>query len=418
MEIEGSSPSNAAFLVIAMCLAQVLSMLGVFAFPALLPHFMDLWDLTNSQAGWISGIYFAGYAVVVPVLTSLTDRIDARKVYLVSCLVGMVSNAGFAALSQGFWSALIFRTLCGLGLAGTFIPGLKALIDRLESRFLPRAISFYTACFGLGMSLSFFYSGFIFEWLGWEMVFFIAAACSGIVLVLSFLILVPMPVATSEKGLSGFLAVLNFKPVWQNTRARVYIIAYMCHMWEMFAVRSWMVAFLTFALMSGTGSGAASFMRPTTVMAAAGIFGMVASILFGEAAVKFGRRRVVLVVMAISGTMGAGIGFLAGIPYPALVFLCIAYTVFFQGDSAAIHAGVITAADPQRRGATMALQSLAGFAAASLSPIVVGGVLDMTGGGKSVMSWGMTFGAMGITAFLGLILLARRKGLDECRGHF
>ena len=127
----GSTPAKAYFLVGAMCIAQVLGMLGVFAFPALLPHFIQLWDLSNSQAGWISGIYFAGYSMAVPVLTSLTDRIDSRKIYIISCFVGMIANIGFSLFSQGFWSALIFRALCGVGLAGTFIPGLKALIDRL-----------------------------------------------------------------------------------------------------------------------------------------------------------------------------------------------------------------------------------------------------------------------------------------------
>ncbi|MFH2093601.1 MAG: MFS transporter [Pseudomonadota bacterium] len=401
-----SIPESAktAFLVAAMCIAQVLGMLGVFAFPALLPHFMKIWGLTNSQAGWISGIYFAGYSIAVPVLTSMTDRIDSRRIYLASCFVSMLANIGFAFFSQGFWTALIFRALCGIGLAGTFIPGLKALIDRLENRFLPRAIAFYTACFGLGMSLSFYYAGIIFKWLGWKPVFFIAAACSGFVLLLCLIILVPRPIQRTEKPTPG---ILDFRPVWQNSLARTYIIAYMCHMWEMFAARSWMVAFLTFAMT--LQASPATFMAPTTVMAVAGIFGMIASILFGELAVKFGRRKIVSAVMTVSGLFGLSLGFLADAPFPVLICLCIGYTVFFQGDSAAIHAGVITAADPDRRGATMALQSLAGFAAASLSPIAVGFILDLTGGGNNTLSWGLTFGAMGITAFLGLFLLFRTR---------
>ncbi len=394
---------NAFFLVAAMCIAQVIGMLGVFAFPALLPHFFDLWKLSNSQAGWISGIYFAGYSIAVPLLTSLTDHVDARKIYLVSCFIGIIANLGFAVLSQGFWSALIFRSLCGISLAGTFIPGLKALLDRVEIRFLPRAVSFYTACFGLGMSLSFYYSGVIFDGFGWEVVFFGAAAGCGLVLLMSLVVLNPMPIKKSKSTPTGILDVLDFRPVWQNYPARMYIIAYMCHMWEMFAARSWMVAFLTFAMTLQTVHK--PFMPPTTVMAVAGVFGMTASILFGELAVKFGRRRIVSMVMAISCLLGLSIGFLSAIPYPLLVCLCICYTVFFQGDSAAIHAGVITAAEPDRRGATMALQSLAGFTAASFAPVATGVVLDMAGGSTAVISWGFTFGLMGAAALLGLILL-------------
>ncbi len=38
------------------------------------------------EAGAISGILFAGYMMSVPVLTSLTDRMDSRRIYLVACL--------------------------------------------------------------------------------------------------------------------------------------------------------------------------------------------------------------------------------------------------------------------------------------------------------------------------------------------
>jgi len=163
------------------------------------------------------------------------------------------------------------------------------------------------------------------------------------------------------------------------------------------------VAFLTFALALQPVYN--NFMVPTTVMAVAGIFGMTASILFGELAVKFGRRRVVSIVMAVSCLLGLSIGFLARVPYPVLVCFCIGYTVFFQGDSAAIHAGVITAAAPERRGATMALQSLAGFTAASAAPVAAGFILDMTGGGTNLLSWGFTFGLMGAAALLGLVYI-------------
>ncbi|WP_300465345.1 hypothetical protein [Desulfobacula sp.] len=58
---------------------------------------------------------------------------------------------------------------------------------------------------------------------------------------------------------------------------------------------------------------------------------MVASILFGELAAKFGHRKIVSFVMTISGLLGISLGFLAEIPYPYLVCLCISYTIFFKG---------------------------------------------------------------------------------------
>ena len=405
---ETATPSRAAILVFSMCMAQVTGMLGVFAFPALLPHFLDIWQLSNSQAGWINGIYFAGYTVAVPLLTSFTDRIDARRIYLISCTLGVVANLGFACFSQGFWTALMFRAMCGLGLAGTFIPGLKAIIDRLEPKFLPRAISFYTACFGLGMSVSFYFAGKLFAGWGWQTVFAAAAAGSGFSLVVSMAVLTPKPPALSIH--TDILSTLDFRPVWQNRPARVYIIAYICHMCEMFAARSWMVAFLTFSL--AFHHEQQPFMAPTTVMALAGIVGMMGSIGFGELAVRLGRNRVVTGIMGISGLIAMTIGFMGHLPYPALVGMCILYTLFFQGDSAAIHAGVITAAHPEQRGVTMALQSLGGFLAASMGSIAAGMVLDITGGGQTAISWGMTFAAMGSIAVLGAVMVAKNRAIE------
>jgi len=393
---------NASTQILAMCLAQVLGMLGVFAFPALLPHFLKIWELSNSQAGWINGVYFAGYTLAVPLLTGLTDRTDARRIYLANCAIGILANLGFAFLADGFWSALLFRALSGLGLAGTFIPGLKALIDRLEVQAHPRAISFYTACFGLGMSISFFCAGEMFDLVSWQAAFGVAAIGSAAALGLAFMSLRPVPPATTEQP-TTILQTLDFRPVWRNRSALSYVLAYICHMWEMFAARSWLVTFLAYSISLQTVPE--GHIAPTTVMAIAGIGGMLASIGGGELAIRFGRRRTVSTVLCISCLLALTIGFSAALPYEVVVLLCILYTLFFQGDSAAIHAGVITAAEPHRRGATMAFQSLGGFAAAALGSVVTGFILDLTGGGNSTLSWGLTFTSLAFAAALGPLFL-------------
>ena len=183
-------------------------------------------------------------------------------------------------------------------------------------------------------------------------------------------------------------------------------------MWEMFAARSWMVAFLSFSITLQKTPG--DFMAPTTVMAVAGIGGMLASILGGELATRLGRRRVVTAILGISSLMALSIGFSARMPYNAVVILCMVYTLFFQGDSAAIHTGVIISTAPERRGAAMALQSLGGFAAASLGSVAAGFVLDISGAGSTVLSWVLTFGFMGIAAALGAVLLHR---IHRSNGH-
>ena len=113
-----------------MCFAEILTMLGVFIFPALMPEFIAIWGLSNTEAGWIAGILLASYAISVPLLVSLTDRIDARTIYISGATLTAISLFGFAYLASGFWSAFIFRILAGIGLASSYMPGLRILVDR------------------------------------------------------------------------------------------------------------------------------------------------------------------------------------------------------------------------------------------------------------------------------------------------
>lgn len=161
-------PWSLVNLVAAICVAEVCTMVGVFTFPALLPWFIEAWGLTNTQAGWISGVYFAAYALAAPVLVALTDRMDARRVYVIGALVNVVACAGFALVANGFWAALLFRALGGAALAGTYMPGLRVLVDRVSPSVRPRAVPIYTACFSLGSAASYAASAAVADWAGWR----------------------------------------------------------------------------------------------------------------------------------------------------------------------------------------------------------------------------------------------------------
>ena len=65
-------------------------------------------------------------------------------------------------------SAAIFQAITGAGLAGTYMPGLKALTDRVHGVRQPRYIAFYTATFGIGTSLSLALAGWLGSALPWR----------------------------------------------------------------------------------------------------------------------------------------------------------------------------------------------------------------------------------------------------------
>ncbi len=376
-----------------MCTAQVLTMLGAFAFPALLPEFFDVWGLTNTEAGWINGVYFAAYAMAVPILSGLTDRIDARLVFAAGAATTAVGAAGFMLFAQGFWSALLFRAVAGAGLAGTFMPGVRVIVDRYAGLRQPRAIAFYTASFSLGTAVSFFAAGVMMTALGWRAAFGLAGLGAAAAATLVFLLRPTMP-----QRPAGASALLDPRPVIRNRTAMGYMLGYGVHSWELFALRSWLVAFLAFSLSLQPAGGFS--LPPTTVATLSGLVAMVASIVGAELAGRFGLQRLISIVMMVSAAMALVIGFLAAIPYELLIVVVLLYSIAAQLDSAALTIGATTSAEPGRRGATLAMHALIGFGCAAFGPLAFGVVLDL-GDATRPAAWGLAFASIGLVAALG-----------------
>ena len=117
---------------------------------------MPAGGLTNSEAGWITAIFYAAYMVAVPILVTLTDRIDAKRVYLfgVGCTIAGPSAVRPASrrLLVGAWR---LRALAGIGWAGTYMTGLKLLADQVDAKLMSRAVTGHAASIGISGALSF-----------------------------------------------------------------------------------------------------------------------------------------------------------------------------------------------------------------------------------------------------------------------
>jgi MFS family permease len=386
-------------LVALMCVAEALGMLGMFTFAALLPTFIHEWRLTNTEAGWVSAIFLGGYALAVPVLVSLTDRVDPRRIYLLSMALGGVAALAFALFATGFWTAMIFRALAGVSLAGTYMPGLKALSDRIEGPAQPRAIAFYTSSFGIGAATSFLVSGVIAEWFSWRAAFLVGAVGAVLALLLVARLIAPhgsRPFAPPSTGL------LDFRPVLRNRSAMAYIVCYAVHNWELFGMRSWVVALLAFT--QARHDSTTGLLSPTIVATLMTLLGVWASIMGNELAMRFGRRRLILVVMVASASLCGFIGFSSALSYMLVALLCLLHGMTAAGESAAVTAGAIGTASSGYRGTTMALHSALGFFFAFIGPLAFGWVLDLAGGGSPV-AWGLAYASMGVVMVLGALAL-------------
>jgi len=393
--------------VVVMCAAQACAQIGAFGVAALIPTLIPAWSLSNTEAGWISGIYYAAYTLVVPLLSSLTDRVDPKRIYLGSVALTAVAFAGFAWVATGFWSALAFRALMGVGWAGSYMPGLKALSDVTEGPQQSRAVAAHAAAVGISGALSFGVAGAVNVRLGWQWALVPGALGAALAFAL---VLIGLPARPPRTSSGPRAALLDFRPVLRNRSALAYSLAYCVHTWEMSVLRAWVVTFLTFAA-AQSAAGTWVVLAPATVASVMGLLGVWASVWGNELAIRFGRRRFILGTMFASAAMAGVIGFSAALPYAGAAALILVYAMLIWSDSSSLTAGSAGSAEPGRRGATLAVHSTLGYAGGFLGPLALGAMLDLFGG-PSVLSWGIAFGHVTIALLLGTLAFVWLRPAD------
>jgi predicted MFS family arabinose efflux permease len=388
-----------ARLVAVVCAAQVLVQIGAFFWPALLPGMMRLWGLSNSEAGWITASFYGAYMLAVPILVTLTDRIDPKRVYLFGVASTVVGHLLFGLLAEGFWSALVLRALTGMGWAGTYMTGLKLLADRVDAKLMSRATAGHAASIGISGALSFATGDLIASRAGWQWAF-VAAATSAAIAWLLVAVIVPAQGERGARARDG-LGLYDFRPVFRNSSAMAYAIAYSIHTLEMSALRGWGVAFLGYVA-SSTGAAAASLLSPAIVATGLGLVGTFASVAGNEAAIRYGRKRLIVAAMLASIVIGASIGFIGSLSYGLAAALLTIYGIVVWLDSSSLTAGTAGTAEPSRRGATLAVHSMLGYAGGFVGPLLVGWVLDLSGG-MSQLGWGLSFFSVAVLMALALV---------------
>ena len=297
-------------LIAVLCLAEVFAMTGFAAYWSLLPVLQPAWGMTNAAAGWLSGAFFGGYVLAVAFLTAMTDRVDARHVFILGAVLSAGGLVGLAFLATGFWSALPWRAIAGAGLAGCYMPGLKVLTDRLPQARHARAVAFYTACFSIGTAVSYALAGGALEWFGWRGAFLFTAA--GPVLSIVALVALVAPRAP-EAAAEERRHVLDFRPVLRSRETMGYIVAYAGHGAELFAMRSWIVPFLVFCL----GSGGKFELDATLFATATALIAVISSIGGAELALRVGRARLITWAMLSTFVISAAVGFSSPLPFAA-----------------------------------------------------------------------------------------------------
>lgn len=382
-------------LLILMCVYLGLTLSGLHAMAALLPDFIALWDLSNTEAGWLNGSQYLAYIAAVP-LIALSERIDARRMLLAGTALNVAGYLGFALLADGLWSAVAFRIVQGTGFALTYMPGIKAITDRTTADQRGRAASIYVSSFATVTSFSLFIGGAIADVYGWRAAFVLPAVTNGAA---GLLILFLLPSAQPEQGEGPRRALFDFGEELRNPRLRGFVVAATMHALELLAIRGWTVVFLSVA------AARWAWLDEYTIWALATfliLIGVPSSMIGGEIGHRRGFARTSAMAMALSALACGAVGFAAAGPLWLFALLLLAHNVFVLADSGSLNGGAAQAALPGRRGAAITLMAFANAVGSLTGPVLFGFVLDLTGGRDGPFAWGLAFLTLSLCVVCGV----------------
>jgi predicted MFS family arabinose efflux permease len=383
-------------LVAAMCVGQLGNLLPHVTIPAIMAQsLMPLWGLNATEAGVMASGLAVGYMLAVPFLTTLTDRIDARFILATGSALSGLATICFGIFADGLLSATLIWAVAGMGFAGAYMPGLKALTDRLPVGDTSRSVTLYTASFSVGVGLSFLIAQLVAERFGWRAAFYVTGT-GPFVMVAFCMGLAPCKPAPRHSHL------LDFAPVLRNRTALGYILGYGAHCFELYGMRTWIVAFWTFVMEQNNGMAPLGAVSVSVIVT---LLSLPASVLGNEAALRYGRHRAITVVMVSSAVVALVIGFNTTASPWFLLPLVFLYGLTVPADSGALTSGTSASATPTHRGATLALHSTVGFGLSALGAWAVGVVLDATGGPAKPSAWLAMFALLAGGILLGPVAL-------------
>jgi MFS family permease len=179
-------------------------------------------------------------------------------------------------------------------------------------------------------------------------------------------------------------------------------LGYGAHCFELYGMRTWIVAFWTFVVARNDDS---ALVGPITVSVIVTLLSLPASVLGNEAALRYGRHRAITAVMVASAAVALAIGLNAGASALLLLPLVLIYGLTIPADSGALTSGTTASATPAHRGATLALHSTVGFGLSALGGWGAGVALDAAGGPEEPAGWLGLFALLAAGVLFGPVAL-------------
>jgi MFS family permease len=400
------TPAEHRWSMLAMlCFAVVLSFSCWFSATAIAPELKRAWALSESAAAWLTNGVQIGFVVgaLLASFFNLPDLIRMNRLMAGSAVLAALSNAAML-LEPGPAGAVFCRMVTGFALAGVYPPALKLVSTWfISGRGL--ALAGVIGAITTGSSLPHLFRGMS-SAVDWHSVVLLSsgATLAGAVILLLF---------TREGPYPFGKALFDPRQIGRVLKDRDLLLVnagYLGHMWELYAMWAWLLAYLTAALDKGGAdvSGNASLL--TFIAVASGVLGCFAGGILSD---RFGRTATTAGMMIVSGTCALAIGFVFDGPFWLLALVVIAWGISIIGDSAQFSAAVTELADRNYVGTALSLQMGMGFALTILMIWLMPHIADWLGG------WRWTFASLAIGPAIGafaMLVLRRRPEAKRLAG--
>ncbi|MFE2019165.1 MFS transporter [Streptomyces sp. NPDC059499] len=344
----------------AIALVQVLGLAVWFSMSAVVPSLRNDWGLTAGGAVWLTASVQVGFVAgaVASTALNLADRLRPQCLLAASAAAAAGCTLMLALFAERLAFAVPLRLMTGVFLAGVYPTGMKLMASWAGSAGRGRTMGVLIAALTLGSTLPHLIAGL--GSLPWRGVLLTAAAAGLGGSAIALLFLRPGPYAAPGSPARNPRYALS---MFAERGPRLANLGYFGHMWELYALWTWIPSFL---LATGTRKDL-PVSAEITVFLTMGIGGAVGCLLGGWGADRFGRAPAALTALLVSGLCCLVSPFFFHAPPILLFAFCTLWGASVIADSGVFSTALSEVADQRYIGTALTGQTAIGFALTVIS---------------------------------------------------